>query len=46
MMRGFGCRILAFDPYPAEDLKKEGVEYRSLENLLGESDIISLHCPL
>jgi len=41
--RGFGMKILAFDPYPDEDA---GVEYVSLERLFSESDVISLHCPL
>jgi D-lactate dehydrogenase len=41
--RGFGMRILAYDPYPATDLD---VEYCSFEVLCRESDIISLHCPL
>ncbi|GAB3172445.1 2-hydroxyacid dehydrogenase [Telluribacter humicola] len=46
IMRGFGCKILAFDPYPNEQLIREGVEYISKESLLNQSDIISLHCPL
>ena len=41
--RGFGMRVLAYDPYPAKDLD---VEYCSFEVLCRESDIISLHCPL
>ena len=41
--RGFGMKILAYDKYPAE---LEGVTYVSLDQLLRESDIISLHCPL
>ncbi|MDX9914276.1 MAG: 2-hydroxyacid dehydrogenase [Sphaerochaeta sp.] len=41
--RGFGMRVLAYDPYPAADLD---VEYCSFEALCRESDVISLHCPL
>ncbi len=41
--RGFGMKLLAYDKYPAE---LEGVTYVSLDQLLRESDIISLHCPL
>lgn len=41
--RGFGMRVLAYDPYPATGLD---VEYCSFEQLCKESDIISLHCPL
>ena len=41
--RGFGMTILAYDKYP---VPLEGVTYVSLDTLLRESDIISLHCPL
>ncbi|MFQ9510381.1 MAG: 2-hydroxyacid dehydrogenase [Lachnospiraceae bacterium] len=41
--RGFGMRIIAYDPYPVAD---QGIEYVSLEDLFKQSDIISLHCPL
>ncbi len=41
--RGFGMKILAYDKYPNEALD---VTYVPLEQLLRESDIISLHCPL
>lgn len=45
IMSGIGCRILAFDPYPAPEA--EGlVEYVPLRRLFAESDVISLHCPL
>jgi D-lactate dehydrogenase len=44
-MRGLGCRVLAFDPYPSAEA--EGVvEYVSRAALYAESDVISLHCPL
>ncbi len=47
IMRGFGCRVLAFDKYPDDSLAaREAVEYVELDRLLGESDIISLHVPL
>lgn len=46
IMQGFGCRVLAFDPYPNEELTTKGIEYKSLEEILIDSDIISLHCPL
>lgn len=41
--RGFGMKVLAYDKFPREDA---GLEYVSLDRLFGESDIISLHCPL
>ena len=40
---GFGVNIIAYDPYPVEN---SGINYVSLEYLLKNSDIISLHCPL
>jgi D-lactate dehydrogenase len=46
IMEGLGCHILAYDRYPNKDLENEGLEYTGLEKLLGQSDIISLHCPL
>lgn len=42
--RGYGMRVLGFDKYPNKSL--DFVEYVSLEQLLRESDLISLHCPL
>lgn len=41
--KGFGMRILAYDAYPNPN---SGLEYVELNQLLAESDIISLHCPL
>ncbi|MBQ4059008.1 MAG: 2-hydroxyacid dehydrogenase [Lachnospiraceae bacterium] len=42
--RGFGMKVIAYDMYPNKDL--DFVEYKSLEEVLRESDLISLHCPL
>lgn len=41
--RGFGMNVLAYDPYPLEGSR---ISYVSMERLLRESDVISLHCPL
>jgi len=42
-----GFKVMVFDPYISdEDAKKEGVILDSLEVILKESDIISLHVPL
>jgi|KBSMisStandDraft_5_1062788.scaffolds.fasta_scaffold02242_8 D-lactate dehydrogenase len=46
IMLGFGCRVIAFDLIANRDLAAKGVEYLPLMDLLPESDIISLHCPL
>lgn len=45
IMVGFGCRVLAYDPYENDDFKKLG-EYVKLDALLALSDVVSLHCPL
>lgn len=46
IMQGFGCKVLAYDKYPNEEVEATGVRYVSLEELFAQSDIISLHCPL
>ena len=43
ILKGFKMNIVAYDLYPNPNL---GVEYVSLETLLQESDVITLHCPL
>ena len=44
--KGFGCKIIAYDLYPDEDLASNGIEYTDLKTLFTTADIISLHCPL
>ncbi len=45
--RGFGMKVLAYDKFPAPDLDNgDTVRYVPLDDLLKNSDIISLHCPL
>lgn len=45
--RGFGMNVLAYDKFPSKDLdNKDTVRYVSMDELLKNSDIISLHCPL
>jgi D-lactate dehydrogenase len=46
IMLGFGCKVIAFDPYPNPELTEKGIAYHQLDDLLAASDIISLHCPL
>ncbi|KAI0487228.1 hypothetical protein F4859DRAFT_247516 [Xylaria cf. heliscus] len=45
IMRGFGCELLAYDPFPNDEFTKYG-QYTALESLLSRADIVSLHCPL
>ena len=44
--QGFGMKVIAYDKYPNEALAASGVEYRELDEVLSESDLLSLHCPL
>ncbi|MGY6499810.1 MAG: 2-hydroxyacid dehydrogenase [Acidimicrobiales bacterium] len=46
IMSGFGCRIVASDPYPNETCRALGVEYVDHHDLFDQSDIVALHCPL
>jgi D-lactate dehydrogenase len=47
IMKGFGCRLLAFDPVENKQLVyNTGVTYTNLEDLCEQSDVISVHCPL
>ncbi len=47
LLQGFGMQILGNDLYPDEAFAAtHGLRYVSVDELLRESDIISLHCPL
>jgi D-lactate dehydrogenase len=47
ILRGFGMKVLAYDPFPSPDwAKKFGVEYTDAKTLARESAVISLHTPL
>ncbi len=47
ILRGFGMRVLAFDPRPDPDwAAAHGVEYVAPEILVAQSDVVSLHLPL
>ena len=45
IMQGFGCRVLASDPYP-DPQAPDYVEYAELDALYAQADILSVHCPL
>ena len=45
LLKAFGCRILVYDPYvqlSADDLR-DGVAQASMERILSESDVVTLH---
>ncbi len=46
ILKGFGCRLLVSDPYENPEAIALGAEYVSIDRLIKESNIISLHCPL
>ncbi len=46
ILRGFGCRVLAVDPRENSGVLEAGAEYVELPELLAESRVICLHCPL
>ncbi|MDN8540136.1 2-hydroxyacid dehydrogenase [Erwinia sp. ACCC 02193] len=46
ILKGFGMRLLAFDPYPNPQALELGATYVDIKTLFRESDVISLHCPL
>ncbi len=47
ILHGFGCRLLAHSRTPKQELvDRYGVRYVELDELLAESDVISLHAPL
>jgi D-lactate dehydrogenase len=46
IMLGFGCTVIAYDVKESDALKEKGIAYKSFDELLQLSDIISIHCPL
>lgn len=42
LLQGFGCKMIGFDPY-AKNLS--GIELTSFEEVLKESDVVSIHMP-
>lgn len=47
IFRGFGCEVLACDPFPQNEwAERHGVRYVGMDALLSASDVVSLHLPL
>ena len=44
--QAFGMNVLAYDNYPNKKLESDTLKYVTLDELLSQSDVISLHCPL
>ena len=41
---GMGMKVIAYDKYPNTAL--DFIEYKTFDEVLAESDLLSLHCPL
>jgi D-lactate dehydrogenase len=46
ILNGFGCELLGYDVVENPECIASGMKYVALNDLLSESDIISLHAPL
>ena len=46
ILKGFGCNLLAYDPFPNPEGEALGIKYASLPELFANSDIITMHTPL
>lgn len=46
LFQAFGARVIAYNRSQSQEALDAGIEYRSLEEVLKESDIVSLHLPL
>lgn len=46
ILKAFNCNVIAFSKTEKDEIKKLGIKYVKLDELLATSDIISLHIPL
>jgi D-lactate dehydrogenase len=46
ILHGLGCKLLAYDVRENPEMNALGARYVSLDELLAESDVVTLHCPL
>ncbi|GAB4816217.1 hypothetical protein N2152v2_003263 [Parachlorella kessleri] len=46
LLQGFDCTVLCYDVYKTQEAERLGGRYVSLEELLSQADIVSLHTPL
>jgi D-lactate dehydrogenase len=47
ILNGFGCQLLAYDPFPSKELEVEmNLKFVDVDTLCEQSDIITLHAPL
>lgn len=46
ILKGFGMHVVAHDPFPGPEAMALGIQFLPLHQLLGQADVVSLHCPL
>ena len=46
LFKAFGCKLLGYSRHERTEAKDIGIEYKSLDELLSQSDIVSIHVPL
>jgi len=46
ILKGFGCKVLTFDVQQNSEVERIGAQSVALDELISQSDLISLHCPL
>lgn len=47
LLSGFGCEVVAYDPYPNADLARDlGFSYVDPQELYARADLVTLHMPL
>jgi D-lactate dehydrogenase len=46
ILTGFGCRVLVLDPHPNPACEALGARFVTRDELLVQSDVVTLHCPL
>jgi D-lactate dehydrogenase len=44
--RGFGMNVLMFDKFPNESLVGDGAKYVGMDELLAQSDVVTVHVPM
>ncbi len=46
LAKAFGMKVITYDPYlNVDEIQKRGAQSVSFEELIAQSDIVSLHCP-
>lgn len=44
--QAFGMKVIAYDSYKSDQSQRKNFKWVELDELLAESDVVSLHCPL